>query len=241
MPDRDKISRYAKATAKSGKGGELAEILLEAAEANRAFEGCLQYEVHQSVFDPDTVWVTEAWVDQDAVKASLEDEGNKELITRSRPLIDDIEVIELIPLGGIEARLSDPRTATPKPGYKLVKVEDVEDSAKAFGIAEIQEARFAVGDLEASQVGVSWFRMAPNQRQPFGHHHDRAEEVYFVVSGSGRVKLDDEIIELTSGDLLRVAPEIIRCFEAGPDGMVYYAAGQHMDGDGDLMPGWWTD
>ena len=64
MPDREKISRYAKATAKSGQGGELAGILLEAAEANREFEGCLQYEVHQSVFDPDTVWVTEAWVDQ---------------------------------------------------------------------------------------------------------------------------------------------------------------------------------
>jgi quinol monooxygenase YgiN/quercetin dioxygenase-like cupin family protein len=241
MPDRDKISRYAKATAKSGKGGELAEILLEAAEANRAFDGCLQYEVYQSVFDPDTVWVTEAWANQDAVKASLEDEGNKELIDRSRPLVEDIEVIELIPLGGVEARLADPRTATPKPGYKLVKVEEVEDSAQAHGLGEIQEARFATGDLEASQVGVTWFRMHPDQRQPFGHHHDKAEEVYFVVSGSGRVKLDDEIVELTEGDLLRVGPELTRCFEAGPDGMIYFAAGQHMTGDGGIEPGWWTD
>mgnify|MGYP001323254208 CR=1 FL=1 len=241
MPDRDKISRYAKATAKSGKGGELAGILLEAAEANRAFDGCLQYEVHQSVFDPDTVWVTEAWVDQDAVKASLEDEGNKELIARSRPLIEDIEVIELIPLGGVEARLADPRTATPNPGYKLVKVEEIEDSAQAHGLDEIQEARFATGDLEANQVGVSLFRMRPNQRQPFGHHHVKAEEVYFVVSGSGRVKLDDEIVDLTEGHLLRVSPELTRCFEAGPEGMVYYAAGQHMSGDGEIEPGWWTD
>jgi len=241
MPDRDKISRYAKATAKEGKGGELAEILLEAADANRAFEGCLQYEVHQSVFDPDTIWVTESWADQGSLKASLEDEGNQGLIARSRPLIEDMEVIELVPLGGVEARLADPRAATPKPGYKLIQVDDVEDSAKGHGLDAVQEARFATGDLESSQVGVSLFRMHPEQRQPFGHHHDKAEEVYFVISGSGRVKLDDEIVELAEGSLLRVSPEITRCFEAGPDGMVYYAAGQHMKGDGGIEPGWWTD
>ncbi|MBN8870074.1 MAG: cupin domain-containing protein [Solirubrobacterales bacterium] len=131
--------------------------------------------------------------------------------------------------------------ATPKPGYKQVKVGDVEDSAKAHGLGEIQEARFATGDLETTQVGVTWFRMHPDQRQPFGHHHDEAEEVYFVVSGSGRVKLDEEIVELAEGDLLRVAPEVTRCFEAGPEGMVYFATGQHMSGDGDIKPGWWTD
>jgi len=241
MPDREKISRYAKATAKSGQGGELAGILLEAAEANRAFDGCLQYEVHQSVFDPDTVWVTEAWVDQDAVKASLEDEGNQDLITRARPLIEDMEVIELVPLGGIEARLADPRPATPKPGFKLVQIEEVEDSAKGHGLDAVQEARFAFGDLEASQTGFSWFRLKPGQRQPFGHHHDKAEEVYFVVSGSGRVKLDDEIMDLVEGSLLRVGPELTRCFEAGPDGLTYIATGQHMKGDGGIEPGWWTD
>ena len=241
MPDREKISRYAKATAKAGKGGELAGILLEAADSNRAHEGCLQYEVHQSVFDPDTVWVTEAWADQDAVKASLDDEGNQGLIERARPLIEDMEVIELLSLGGIEARLDDPRTATPKPGYKVINVQDIEDSAKGHGLGEIQEARFALGDLEASQVGVTWFRMHPNQRQPFGHHHDKAEEVYFVVSGSGRVKLDDEIVEVKEGDLIRVGPEVMRCFEAGPDGLVYLAPGQHMSGDGGIEPGWWSD
>lgn len=241
MPDRDKISRYSKATAKSSQGGELAGILLEAAEANRAFEGCLQYEVHQSVFDPDTIWVTEAWADQDAVKASLEDEDNQGLIARARPLIEDMEVIELVPLGGIEARLADPRAATPKPGYKLIQVDEVEDSAKGHGLGEIQEARFAIGDLESSQVGLTHFRLHPNQRQPFGHHHDKAEEIYFVASGAGRAKLDDEIVELTEGSLLRVGPEVTRCFEAGPEGMVYLATGQHMQGDGGIEPGWWSD
>ena len=62
-----------------------------------------------------------------------------------------------------------------------------------------------------------------------------------MVSGSGRVKLDDEIIDLPEGSLLRVGPEITRCFEAGPEGMVYFATGQHMKGDGGIEPGWWTD
>jgi len=241
MPDRDKISRYAKATAKSGQGGELAGILLEAADANRAFEGCLQYEVHQSVFDPDTVWVTEAWADQDSIKASLEHESNQDLIEKARPLIEDMEVIELVPLGGIEARLADPRAATPKPGYTLIQAEDVKDSAKEHGLSDVQEARFSTGDLESSQAGFSWFHVKPGQRQPFGHHHDRAEEIYYVASGSGRVKLDDDIVDLTEGSILRVAPEVIRCFEAGPEGMVYTASGQHFAKDGDVEPGWWSE
>ncbi|MCC6754775.1 MAG: antibiotic biosynthesis monooxygenase [Solirubrobacterales bacterium] len=240
MSDRERISRYGKATARSGKGGELAEILLEAAEVNRAFDGCLQYEVHQSVFDPDTVWVTESWADQNAAKAALEDSRNTELIGRSRPLIEDMEVIELVPLGGVEARLADPRTASPKPGYRQVNISELEDSAKGHGLGEIQEARFATASLEASQVGVSHFRLHPGQRQPFGHHHNKVEEIYFVVSGSGRAKLDDEIVELNEGDLLRVGPEITRCFEAGPDGMIYIATGQHITGDGEMKPGWWT-
>ncbi len=241
MADRSKISRYAKATAKPGKGGELAEVLLEAAEANRAFEGCLQYEVHQSVFDPDTVWVTETWADQAAVKASLEDPGNKERIARSQELVEDLELIELVPLGGIEARLDDPRSATPTPGYTLTRAADVKDSAKEHGLAEIQEARFANEALETRQAGFTWFRVHPGQRQPFGHYHDRAEEVYFVVSGSGRVKLDDDIVDLEEGSMLRVGPEITRCFEAGPDGLVYIATGQKFDRDGGVTPGWWSD
>ncbi|HRV60243.1 MAG TPA: cupin domain-containing protein, partial [Solirubrobacterales bacterium] len=75
----------------------------------------------------------------------------------------------------------------------------------------------------------------------FGHHHDKAEEVYFVVSGSGRAKLDDEIVELKEGSLLRVGPEVTRCFEAGPQGMEYLAMGQHFSGDGGVEPGWWSD
>lgn len=241
MPDRDKISRYAKATAKSGKGGELSEILLEAAEANRAFDGCLQYEVHQSVFDPDTIWVTEAWVDQDAVKASLEAESNKELIARARPLIEDMELIELVPLGGIEARLADPRPATAAPGFTHSSIDEIEDKAPGFGMEQITEARFAGEELGIRQTGFAYFRLKPGQRVPFGHSHQKAEEVYLVTEGSGRIKLDDEIRDLVKGDVLRIGPEVVRAMEAGPEGIEYVAFGQKHAGDGDMKPGWWTD
>lgn len=241
MPDRDKISRYAKTTAKSGKGGELSGILLEAAEENRAIEGCLQYEVHQSVFDPDTIWVTESWVDQDAVKASLENEANKELIGRARPLIEDMELVELVPLGGIEARLDDPRPATAEPGYTHTSIDQIEDQAPGAGMEAITEAHFAGEEIGIRQTGFGYFRVKPGQRIPFGHAHEKAEEVYLVTEGSGRIKLDDEIREISKGDILRVGPEVIRAMEAGPEGLEYIAFGQKHVGDGELKPGWWTD
>jgi mannose-6-phosphate isomerase-like protein (cupin superfamily) len=128
--------------------------------------------------------------------------------------------------------------ATP---YTLKKLTDVEDSAPAFGYGEIQEARFAGKDLEASDTGVSHMRIKPNQRNPFGHVHENAEEIYVVLSGSGRAKLDDEIVELGALDALRVAPNVTRAFESGSDGLELLAFGPHHKGDGEIIQGWWSD
>ena len=80
--------------------------------------------------------------------------------------------------------------------YTLKKLTEVEDSAPKFGYGELQEARFATGDLDATETGVSLHRVKPGKRQGFAHKHDEAEEVYVVIGGSGRVKLDDEIVEI---------------------------------------------
>jgi len=128
--------------------------------------------------------------------------------------------------------------ATP---YTLKKLTDVKDSAAEFGHGEYQEARFAGKDLEASDTGVALERVKPHQRQPFGHRHENAEEIYVVIAGSGRAKLDDEIIELGALDALRVAPTVTRCFEAGPDGLELLAFGPHHKGDGEIIQGWWSD
>lgn len=125
--------------------------------------------------------------------------------------------------------------------YTLKRLTEVEDSAPKFGFGEIQEARFATGDLDAETTGVSHHRLKADRRQGFAHKHDAAEEVYVVLAGAGRVKLDDEIVEISTQDALRVAPRVIRCFEAGPDGLEFIAFGPRHDKDGEVLQDWWTD
>jgi mannose-6-phosphate isomerase-like protein (cupin superfamily) len=76
-----------------------------------------------------------------------------------------------------------------------------------------------------------------------GHHHREQEEAYVVVGGSGRMKLDEEIIDVRRWDVLRVAPETIRAFEAGEEGLEIIAVGgaRPEDGDGVPVPDWWSD
>lgn len=125
--------------------------------------------------------------------------------------------------------------------YTVKRLTDVEDSAPKFGYAELQEARFATGDLQAERTGISHMRVLPGKRQGFAHRHDDAEEVYVVLSGSGRVKLDDDIVELQPLDAVRVAPGVTRQFEGGPEGLEYIVAGPRHDADGEVIPGWWSD
>jgi mannose-6-phosphate isomerase-like protein (cupin superfamily) len=125
--------------------------------------------------------------------------------------------------------------------YTLITLTEVEDSAPKFGYGELQEARFAHDDLDAQDTGVSHHRVKAGRRQGFAHKHENAEEVYVVLSGSGRVKLDDDIVDIERLDAIRVAPGVIRAFEAGPEGLELLAVGAHHEGDGELLPDWWTD
>ena len=125
--------------------------------------------------------------------------------------------------------------------YTLKKLTDVDDSAPRFGYDENQESRFATKELEAEQTGISHHRVKPGKRQGFAHKHEKAEEVYVVMAGSGRVKLDDEILEVEALDAIRVAPGVTRQFEGGPDGLELIAFGPRHEGDGEMLPGWWSD
>jgi mannose-6-phosphate isomerase-like protein (cupin superfamily) len=121
------------------------------------------------------------------------------------------------------------------------KLTDVKDSAPEFGLADAQEARFAGRDLDAERTGLSLLRLKPDKRSPFGHRHERAEEVYVVLGGSGRMKLDEEIIEIDALDAIRVSPRVTRAFEAGPEGLEVLAVGARHEGDGELVKDWWSD
>jgi quercetin dioxygenase-like cupin family protein len=79
--------------------------------------------------------------------------------------------------------------------------------------------RFARNALESPELGVSRFTYEPGARMPWGHRHHEQEELYVVVAGSGRAKLNGEVIDIKTWDALRVAPAVIRSFEAGPDGL----------------------
>jgi mannose-6-phosphate isomerase-like protein (cupin superfamily) len=128
----------------------------------------------------------------------------------------------------------------PMGAYTHTRLTAVEDSAPKFGFADSQESRFAKDDLDAESIGLAYHRIKPGVRQPFGHRHDDAEEVYVVLSGTGRMALDDDVIELRALDAVRVEPSVMRAFEGGPDGLEVIAFGPHHKGDGDIVPGWWS-
>ena len=125
----------------------------------------------------------------------------------------------------------------------LTKVshDEVEDAAPGNGFGDRWEARVARTALAAERTGVSFFRLRPGKRSPFTHRHADAEEVYVVLSGSGRVKLDGELLDVGPLDCIRVAPATARAFEAGPDGLEFLAVGAHHPGDGEPVQDPWTD
>jgi mannose-6-phosphate isomerase-like protein (cupin superfamily) len=107
---------------------------------------------------------------------------------------------------------------------KLNLKDDVEDMAPKHGMTGA-ESRFARKPLGLAEQGVSYFRFDPDFRLPFGHRHGEQEEVYVVVSGSGRMKLEDEMVELKAWDAVRVPGSTARGIEAGPDGLELIAVG----------------
>jgi mannose-6-phosphate isomerase-like protein (cupin superfamily) len=119
--------------------------------------------------------------------------------------------------------------------YTIKNLREAKDHAPDFGYDEVQEARFPGRDLEAKTIGLAHLVVKPGKRQAFAHRHEAAEEVYVVLSGSGRIKLDEEVVELGPLDAVRVAPPVTRAFEAGPQGLEVIAFGPHHEKDGDLV------
>lgn len=126
--------------------------------------------------------------------------------------------------------------------YTIKNLADVDDAAARGGFGEMGEAHFARGPLDAEGTGLAYHVLRPNRRQAFAHRHHDAEEIAVVISGGGRVKLDDEVHELRALDAVRVAPQVTRQFEAGPEGLSYVVFGPHHDRDGELIhDGFWED
>jgi mannose-6-phosphate isomerase-like protein (cupin superfamily) len=127
------------------------------------------------------------------------------------------------------------------PDYTIKNFMDVDDHA-ADRPGEI-EARFARSHIDSEHLGVSYFRYGPNFRSSFGHRHKEQEEAYVVVSGSGKIRVDDDVVELKQWDVIRVAPTAVRAFEGGPDGLELVAIGNDRPegGDGEMVEGFWAE
>jgi mannose-6-phosphate isomerase-like protein (cupin superfamily) len=129
-------------------------------------------------------------------------------------------------------------------GYtKLNLKNDVDDQAPKFGFSPNLEFRVAGGPLEATQSALSYLRMAPGFRMPFGHTHGRQEEIYVLTDGSAQLKLDDEIVTLEPWDVVRIPSETMRNLEAGPDGaeLILVGAPATDPNDAEMTQDWWND
>jgi mannose-6-phosphate isomerase-like protein (cupin superfamily) len=128
--------------------------------------------------------------------------------------------------------------------YTVVNLKEVENQGPKFDLdpndIEFRMARVA---LDNEKSGLSYLKLGPGWRMPFGHKHKQQEEIYVLISGSARMKIEDEIIELEPWTAVRVANDTMRGFEGGPEGAELLAIGAPNTGpgDADTEPGWWSD
>jgi mannose-6-phosphate isomerase-like protein (cupin superfamily) len=126
-------------------------------------------------------------------------------------------------------------------GYTKVNLKsDVEDMAPKFGMQGM-ESRFAKQALQTEQSGVSYFKLDADVRPPFGHKHAEQEEVYVIISGSARIRIEDDEIDLDQFDAIRVAADQMRAIQGGPNGCELLAFGAPRPDyqDAEMVPGWW--
>jgi mannose-6-phosphate isomerase-like protein (cupin superfamily) len=127
--------------------------------------------------------------------------------------------------------------------YKKTNLRsDVENQAPKFDMPEEMDTRFARKPLGGKTLGLSLFKLAPNFRIPFGHKHKDQEEVYVVVRGTGRIKVEDDVVDVAEWDAIRFDKNTMRNVEAGPDGIEYLAFGAGDDPlDAEMAANWWSD
>ena len=127
--------------------------------------------------------------------------------------------------------------------YAIVNLGDVENVAPKFQMPEGMDVRFPKRQLGCTTGGVGIEKLPSGVRTPFGHTHSEQEELYVIAEGSGRIKIEEEVHDLRTWDIVRVGSNTMRNFEAGPDGITIIAFGAPIaeENDGEIVPGWWAD
>jgi mannose-6-phosphate isomerase-like protein (cupin superfamily) len=123
--------------------------------------------------------------------------------------------------------------------YAIKNIREIDDSAKEFGLSPHVEARFGRKALHAEKGGFSYQKLEPGFRQPFGHKHGSQEEIYVVISGDGRMKIGEEVVDVKPWDSIRVSADTPRAFEGGSNGIEFLAFGAGESGDTDMIEDFW--
>jgi quinol monooxygenase YgiN len=235
MPPMSKLARFAKFPARPGQGDQLAERLLRAASLIAEAPGCELWLVHRDDADRDTICVTEMWASREQCDAALELPGVPENVATVMALLAGTpELLSTEPVGG--ARLLAGAT-----GAKAFAILDAPDLSASYGLQDTGESQYVREELGAVQTGLSHYRLQPNHRQGFAHRHASVEEIYVVLDGSGHIKVDDDLLDLSPLVAVRVAPASTRELEAGADGLEALAFGTHIPGDGEMLTDWWPN
>ena len=233
MTSMTPMTRTATFRARDGRGAQLAERLLHAASLMAAVPGCELWLVQRDLDDADMIRVTE-------IDAALNLPGVDKNAAQVMGLLDGPpEVADGEPLGG--ARML--RGSTGATAFSILDAPDLSKDTQLLerdDLDDVGEARYIREHLDAVQTGLTHYRLRSGRRQGWAHRHGVAEEIYVALSGSGRIKVDEELFELRSLDAIRVAPASARELEAGPNGLEVLAVGSHSPGDGELVADWWT-
>lgn len=232
------VGRHVEFTAQAGKGDELATELTAVAAEMQGVPGCEQYAVGRVEGRPDVVAVVERWRTpelRDAAAAGADQHPRFPTIIGllapdAPPRVTDFDLTEGV---GV--------LPPAREGFTHRNLLDSDDLAPGFGVTGGGEFRFPTSDLGLERTGLGHYRLPPGARIPFGHRHVEAEELYVILSGSGRVRIDDEIVPLRALDVVRIGPASVRAFAAGDEGMDVLAVGPRTPGDGELLHGWWDD
>jgi mannose-6-phosphate isomerase-like protein (cupin superfamily) len=119
--------------------------------------------------------------------------------------------------------------------YTIKNLKEAKDVAEGAGLSDSLEARFPNEELGSERSGISYQVIKAGKRQPFAHKHGEMEEIYVVISGSGKVKVDDEVEEVGPLDAIRIDPSVVRAFEAGDDDLVVLVFSPRAKGDAEIV------
>jgi glyoxylate utilization-related uncharacterized protein len=129
-------------------------------------------------------------------------------------------------------------------GYTVQNLKEIENQGVKFGLDENDiQLRMAKDPLECTNCGLSYVRLGPGWRAPFGHTHKTQEEIYILIEGNARMKIEDDLVDLKPFTAVRVSPQTMRGYEGGPEGaeLIVIGTPRTGPGDADMEQGWWSD